>query len=265
MRKGDNNMGVVVISGSFVSSHPYEKFAREIYRDLVRNNFNYYTGTIGTIDIINHDAQIQTSYYESGETKIYLGDSIKRYIEENKNIKTKRETIEGFLLHRKLKYCKPGELIYIADTSTVVGYEVTTYGGYREVTLKPVEMEDIKEWLSVKENIRKENEGMKGYTLFQLYAGEPQDSCNAQIAPFLRTMNLNDEFYTQKKTLKEIEDVVKDYIIYNQETFFAVKYDMSKVYILEPTVKLQKNKAESTETRKCRKAYPVYYVGCAIC
>ncbi len=228
-------MGATSIYGNFISSKPYMRLITECYKDQVNHNFNYYTGSIGMINNFREDKQI--------EDKFKISYELRSFIENHKDIKTKEQAIEGYL-YEKLRYCQVGELVYVVDKSTVVGYEVTTYSGYREVPLSTVNMDEIERYL---------DENSNGYTVFEV--NQKRAGLSVGLKPVIKG----------KSNLKEIEGVLKADIIKWQNIYFAIKNDMSKVYIFEPNIKLQKNKAESTETKNCREAYPVYYVGMAIC
>lgn len=226
-------MGATNIDGKFISSRPYNRLITECYKDQVNCEFNWYTGSIGMINTFREDKQIED------KNKISYG--LRNFIENHKDIKTKEQAIEGYL-YEKLRYCEVGELNYIVDNSTLAGYEVTTYGGYREVPLRTVDMDEIERYLDKNSN---------GYTVFEIY--QKKDGLSVGLKPVIKG----------KTSLKEIEDTVKERVINWQNIYFAVKNNMSKVYIFEPNIKLQKNRVESTETRKCREAHPVYYAGMA--
>ena len=228
-------MGATSIYGNFISSKPYMRLITECYKDQVNHNFNYYTGSIGMINNFREDKQI--------EDKSKISYELRSFIENHKDIKTKEQAIEGYL-YEKLRYCQVGELVYVVDKSTVAGYEVTTYGGYREVPLSTVNMDEIERYL---------DESGKGYTVFKL--SQQRDGISIKLRPELKG----------KSNLKEIEGVLKADIIKWQNIYFAIKNDMSKVYMFAPNIKLQKNKVKSDETKECREAHPVYYVGMAIC
>lgn len=225
-------MGATSIYGKFITSLPYKRLVAECYKDQVNHDFNWYTGSIGMIDTFREDKQIE------GKNKISY--ELRSFLEKHKDIKTKEEAIRNYMFE-ELDCCK-GELKYIVDNSTLAGYEVTTYGGYREVSLRTVDMEKIERYLDKNSN---------GYTVFRLQQQLPGSSVRLQ--PVLKG----------KTSLKEIEDAVKKEVVYQQDIYFAVKNNMSKVYIFEPNIKLQQNKVKSTETKRCREAHPVYYFGMA--
>lgn len=233
MRKGEKNMGATNIDGKFISSLPYYRLLAECYKDQVNCGFNWYTGSIGMINNFREDKQI--------EDKSKISYELRSFIENHKDIKTKEQAIEGYL-YEKLRYCQVGELNYIVDHSTVAGYEVTTYGGYREVPLRTVNMDEIERYLDKNSN---------GYTVFEV--SQKRAGLSVGLKPVIKG----------KTSLKEIEDTVKERVVKWQDMYFAVKNNMSKVYIFEPNIKLQKNKAESTEIKNCREAHPVYYAGMA--
>lgn len=119
---------------------------------------------------------------------------------------------------------------------------MTTYGGYREVHLSTVDMDEIERYL---------DESGKGYTVFKLT--HQKDGISVKLRPELKG----------ETKLSEIEDKVKRDIIRFNDIYFAVKNNGSKVYMFAPNIKLQKNKVNCDETKECREAHPVYYVGMA--
>lgn len=226
-------MGAVSIYGKFISSYPYRRLLAEAYKDQVNCGFRWYTGSIGMINTFREDEQI--------EDKSKVGYELRSFIEKHKDIKTKEEAIEGYLYERVL-YCESGELVYVVDHSTVVGYEVTTYDGYREVPLNTVDMNEIERYL---------DKNRKGYTVFEI--SHERAGFSVGLEPVIKG----------KTSLKEIEDIVKERVGKWQHIYFAVKNNRSKVYMFAPNVKLQKNKVKITETRNCSEAHPVYYAGMA--
>ena len=241
-------MGATNIDGKFISSRPYNRLITECYKDQVNCEFNWYTGSIGMINTFREDEQI--------EDKNKIGYDLRNFIEKHKEIKTKEQAIEGYL-YEKLRYCEVGELNYIVDNSTLAGYEVTTYGGYREVPLRTVDMDEIERELNKKKYV---NKNRKGYTVFKI--GHHRSGTSVRLEPCIEYIGYN-RVYVQRDTLKEIEDIVKEDVVKWQHVFFAVKNNMSKVYMFTPNVKLQKNRVKSTETRDCSEAHPVYYAGMA--
>ena len=233
-------MGATNIDGKFISSRPYNRLIAECYKDQVNCEFNWYTGSIGMINTFREDKQIED------KNKISYG--LRNFIENHKDIKTKEQAIEGYL-YEKLRYCEVGELNYIVDNSTLAGYEVTTYGGYREVPLRTVNMDEIERYLDKNSN---------GYTVFVI--DQEKDGLSVGLKPCTEGIGYR-AVYARRDTLKEIEDIVKRGVVNWQNIYFAVKNNMSKVYIFEPNIKLQKNRVESTKTRNCSEAHPVYYAG----
>ena len=108
--------------------------------------------------------------------------------------------------------------------------------------LRTVNMDEIERYLDKNSN---------GYTVFEV--NQKRAGLSVGLKPVIKG----------KTSLKEIEDAVKERVVKWQDMYFAVKNNMSKVYVFEPNIKLQKNKAECTETKNCREAHPVYYAGMA--
>lgn len=149
-------MGATSIYGSFISSDPYMRLMTECYKDQVNHNFRGYTGSIGMISTFREK---ELMYYNFRGDKLIVDSTLKDFISENPSIKTKEQAIEEYLWSKELHFCDRGELVYVVDKSTVAGYEVTTYSGYREVPLSTVDMDEIERYL---------DESGKGYTVFRL-------------------------------------------------------------------------------------------------
>lgn len=243
-------MGARSITGEFKTGNTYKKLMEESFMAQVHSNYDWYAGDIGTIHTFKEDEAIKRDIFYN---KIELSWKFKRFMEENPEYKTKEEVIYNYLL-KEHKYLDKGELVYLVDYSTSCGYEIVTYGGKKEVSISQLP-EKCKRYINTSE---------KGYTLFSLT--HKKDGLLVSIEPCIN-YNSYCRNIIRFNTLQEVEDALRKEVVQFRRTYFIIKNDGNKAYMIYPNVKFVKTTTQQSDyknnTVQVDKVYPVYYAGMA--
>ena len=235
-------MGGVGLDGCFVSGNPKQKLIEWQFKDGVETNFDPYGGGFGTIDRIYEIKLVRKDY----NGKFELNYRLQNWMKEHPEYKKKDEILYNYMTYLSDEdEIDKWEVGYAVDYSSPCGYEVTTYGGRQELHIRNIRNipESWIDSLTPKE---------KGYTVFEV----------GDHSAFRRGRN-------KFSTLQEIDDVVKKYVVLHQQTYFILKNDCSKMYVIKPNTKVVENTTKKTDYSNysvcVNPRYPVYYSGTAGC
>lgn len=235
-------MGGVSLDGSFVSGNAMQIFIEKQFMDNVETGYDPYGGGFGTIDTFR-----ELNVLRKSNGKYEPDYRLKEFMKLHPEYKTKDEIFSNYLDSR---LCDDSidkwEVEYIIDYSSPCGYEIVTYGGRQELHIR--NLRNIPEsWI---DSLSPKKKGYKVFTVGTRSTLGRRSSCTFD-------------------TLKEIEDAVRKDVVRYSQTYFILKNDCSKIYVIKPNIKVVKTTTKENsykdDSYRVNKRYPIYYAGIAGC
>lgn len=240
-------MGRRIIKGKIETGYAYRRLEAECFMQQVRNNYYWYSGDLGAVDLINELDITDTSY------KGKFAD-LEYFIEKHTELKTRESQLRQFVLE-KAEYLSDdhSELVYVVDKQTRLGYEITTFGGRKEININQLP-ELYMRYLEPEK---------KTYKLFKMTIST---SNKRACEPEAKSESWGGWTYCEFSNLDEIEEYVKKDVIRYRTIYFAIKNDGSKAYMIGYKIsRVNKTTKKSDDKQRVDVIHPVYYAAKVLC